>query len=80
MEQKGNTRVSVNRFVDDEEVHDVETHPYDPKTAERKIGRTRRARAERDAAKHNALMEKLIAVAKDALGRCSEGAATGKGW
>jgi hypothetical protein len=25
-------------------------------------------------------MEKLIAVAKDALGRCSEGAATGKGW
>ena len=80
MEQKGNTRVSVNRFVDDEEVHDVETHPYDPKTAERQIGRARRARAERDAAKRNALMEKLIAVAKDALGPCSEGAATGKRW
>jgi 2-hydroxyisobutanoyl-CoA mutase large subunit len=60
------SRVSVKRFVDDEEVHDVETHPYDPKTAERQIARTRRVRAERDAAKHNALTEKLIAVAKDA--------------
>ena len=64
--KREHSHLSVNRFVDDEEVHDVETHPYDPKTAERQIARTRRVRAEREAAKHNALMEKLIAVAKDA--------------
>ena len=43
--------IGVNRFIDEEEVHDIETHPYDPQTAERQIARTRRIRAERDAAK-----------------------------
>jgi methylmalonyl-CoA mutase N-terminal domain/subunit len=57
--------IGVNRFVDDEEVHDIETHPYDPQTAERQIARTRRVRAERDAARHSTLMERLVAVAKD---------------
>jgi methylmalonyl-CoA mutase N-terminal domain/subunit len=57
--------IGVNRFIDEEEVHDIETHPYDPRTAERQIARTRRIRAERDAARHTALMEKLVAVAKD---------------
>jgi methylmalonyl-CoA mutase N-terminal domain/subunit len=57
--------IGVNRFIDEEEVHDVETHPYDPQTAERQIGRTKRVRAERDAARHTALMKKLVAVAKD---------------
>ena len=57
--------IGVNRFIDEEEVHDIETHPYDPQTAERQIARTRRIRAERDAARHTALMEKLVAVAKD---------------
>jgi 2-hydroxyisobutanoyl-CoA mutase large subunit len=57
--------IGVNRFVDDEEVHDIETHPYDPQTAERQIARTRRVRTERDAAKHGVLMEKLVAVAQD---------------
>jgi 2-hydroxyisobutanoyl-CoA mutase large subunit len=57
--------IGVNRFVDDEEVHDIEIHPYDPQTAERQIARTKRVRAERDAARHGALMEKLVAVAQD---------------
>jgi len=43
-------------------VHDIETHPYDPQTAERQIARTLRIRAERDAARHTALMEKLVAT------------------
>ena len=46
-------------------MHDVETHPYDPQTAERQIGRTQARSRERDAAKHSALLEKLVAVAKD---------------
>ena len=57
--------IGVNRFIDDEETHDIETHPYDPKTAERQIARTRRVRAERDASRHKMLMEKLVATAKD---------------
>jgi methylmalonyl-CoA mutase N-terminal domain/subunit len=57
--------IGVNRFIDEEEAHDIETHPYDPQTAERQIARTKRVRAERDATKHAALMEKLVAVAKD---------------
>jgi methylmalonyl-CoA mutase N-terminal domain/subunit len=57
--------IGVNRFIDEEEAHDIETHPYDPQTAERQIARTRRVRAERDAAKHAMLMEKLVAVARD---------------
>jgi 2-hydroxyisobutanoyl-CoA mutase large subunit len=57
--------IGVNRFIEEEEVHDIETHPYDPRTAERQIARTKRVRAERDAAKHSAFIEKLVAVAKD---------------
>lgn len=57
--------IGVNRFADEEEIHDIETHPYDPKTAERQIARTRHVRATRDAAKHAMLMERLVAVARD---------------
>jgi 2-hydroxyisobutanoyl-CoA mutase large subunit len=57
--------IGVNRFVDDEEAQEIETHPYDPKTAERQIARTRRVRAERDASKYRAVMDKLVAVARD---------------
>jgi methylmalonyl-CoA mutase N-terminal domain/subunit len=57
--------IGVNRFVDEEEAHGIETHPYDPKTAERQIARTKRVRAERDAGKYRAVMEKLAAIAKD---------------
>jgi 2-hydroxyisobutanoyl-CoA mutase large subunit len=57
--------IGVNRFVDDEEAQRIETHPYDPEAAERQIARTRRVRAERDAAKYQAVMERLVAIAKD---------------
>jgi len=57
--------IGVNRFVDEEEAHEIETHPYDPETAERQIARTKRIRAERDASKYRAVMEKLVAVASD---------------
>ncbi len=57
--------IGVNRFIDEEEGPDLETHPYDPKTAERQIARTRRVRAERDKLKYKNLMERLVSVAKD---------------
>ncbi len=57
--------IGVNKFVMDEEEHGIETHPYDPSTADRQIARTRRVRAERDQAKVNALLDELVAVAKD---------------
>jgi methylmalonyl-CoA mutase N-terminal domain/subunit len=57
--------IGVNRFVDDEESHEIETHPYDPKTAERQIARTQRVRAERDASTYRSVMDKLVAAAKD---------------
>ena len=57
--------IGVNRFVDDEEAQEIETHPYDPKTAVRQIARTKRVRAERDANQYRALMDKLVAIAGD---------------
>ncbi|MFZ5724750.1 MAG: methylmalonyl-CoA mutase family protein, partial [Pseudomonadota bacterium] len=43
----------------------IEIHPYDNTTAERQISRTRRVRAERDEAKVQAMLDQLVAVAKD---------------
>jgi 2-hydroxyisobutanoyl-CoA mutase large subunit len=57
--------IGVNKFVMEDERHDIETHPYDASTAERQIARTRRVRAERDNAKVAALMDELVEVAKD---------------
>jgi methylmalonyl-CoA mutase cobalamin-binding domain/chain len=57
--------IGVNRFVDEEEAQAIETHPYDPETAERQIARTKRVRAERDPSKYRAVMEKLVAIARD---------------
>jgi methylmalonyl-CoA mutase N-terminal domain/subunit len=57
--------IGVNRFVDEEGAQEIETHPYDAKTAERQIARTKRVRAERDADKYRTVMEKLAAIAKD---------------
>jgi len=57
--------IGVNRFVEREAQADIETHPYDPGTAERQIGRTRRVRAERDEAQVQALLERLVDVARD---------------
>jgi len=57
--------IGVNRYVESEEVHDIEIHPYDVTTAERQISRTQRVRRERDNAKIERLLEQLVAVAKD---------------
>jgi methylmalonyl-CoA mutase N-terminal domain/subunit len=57
--------IGVNRFVEPEERHDIEIHPYDPTTAERQIARTQRVRRERDNAKLARLLDRLAAVAQD---------------
>ena len=57
--------IGVNKFVMTDEEHEIDTHPYDWTTAERQIARTRRVRAERDNAKVNALLDRLVEIAKD---------------
>jgi len=57
--------VGVNVFTEDEGKVDIEVHPYDQRTAERQIARTRRVRAERDERRVQALLEELVAVARD---------------
>ncbi len=57
--------LGVNRYVDPDEKFDIELHPYDTSTATRQIDRLHRVRASRDQAKFQALMDKLMAVAKD---------------
>lgn len=42
----------------------IHTHPYDQTTADRQVARTRRVRRERDAARHDAPMERLVETAK----------------
>ncbi|HET9023581.1 MAG TPA: methylmalonyl-CoA mutase family protein [Burkholderiaceae bacterium] len=59
--------IGVNRFVEAEEQHDIEIHPYDPTTAERQVSRTQRIRRERDNARVSQLLERLAAVARDEL-------------
>jgi methylmalonyl-CoA mutase N-terminal domain/subunit len=57
--------IGVNRYVDESERPEIETHPYDMSTAERQIARTRRVRRERDNQKVAELLDRLVAVAKD---------------
>jgi len=57
--------IGVNRYVDAEETFDIELHPYDASTAERQIARLNRVRRERDNANVNALLERLLDVARD---------------
>ena len=57
--------IGVNRYVEADERFDVETHPYDPTTAERQISRLQRTRRERDNARVDALLDRLAAVAAD---------------
>lgn len=57
--------IGVNTMVDADEVHDIELHPYDQTAADRQVARTRRIRRERDNAKVNALLDRLVEVAKD---------------
>jgi len=59
--------IGVNKFQDAEEHTRVETHPYDPTTERRQIERVQRVRRERDNTKVDALLNKLIEIAKDAM-------------
>lgn len=57
--------IGVNRYVESEAKHDIETHPYDQTTASRQIARTQRVRRQRDNAKVARLLDRLVLVAKD---------------
>jgi 2-hydroxyisobutanoyl-CoA mutase large subunit len=57
--------IGVNRLVDDTPDPKIHTHPYDKTTADRQIARTQRVRRERDQAKLDALLQQLVAIAKD---------------
>jgi 2-hydroxyisobutanoyl-CoA mutase large subunit len=57
--------LGVNKFVEADEKFDIETHKYDPTTAERQIARLNRVRRERDADKIDRLLDQLISVARD---------------
>jgi methylmalonyl-CoA mutase N-terminal domain/subunit len=57
--------IGLNKFVMDEETHQIETHPYDPTVAERQVARTQHVRATRDEAKVQRLLDTLVETAKD---------------
>ncbi len=57
--------IGVNAYVDKDDKPDAETHPHDPTTEERQIRRLQRVRKERDNARVAALLEELVAVARD---------------
>src|SRR3954469_10264306 len=57
--------IGVNKDVEPDEKSDVEIHPHDETASERQINRLRRIRKERDNAKVDALLDKLVQVAKD---------------
>ena len=57
--------IGVNCFQEPEERVKIETHPYDSTTERRQIERLRRVRRERDNTQVNALLDRLIEVAKD---------------
>ena len=59
------TVIGVNKYVEDEENVDIETHPYDPETERRQIARLHATRSDRDNKKVAALMEELKAIAQD---------------
>jgi len=59
------TVIGVNRFVDGTPDPAIHAHPYDQTTAERQIARTQRVRRERDNAKLDTLLQRLIETAKD---------------
>ena len=57
--------IGVNKYVENEEDVDIETHPYDPTTAKRQIERLNQVRSSRDEVKVQSLLEELVTVAKD---------------
>jgi methylmalonyl-CoA mutase cobalamin-binding domain/chain len=59
------TVIGVNAYVEPEEKAELETHRYDPTIERRQIERLQRVRRERDTAKLNALLDKLVTQARD---------------
>ncbi len=57
--------IGVNKYVEPEEQHDIETHPYDQETERRQVENLQRIKHERDNARVNKLLEQLKAVARD---------------
>jgi methylmalonyl-CoA mutase cobalamin-binding domain/chain len=57
--------LGVNKYPEPDEEFDIEVHPYDPSTAARQIERLGRVRRERDGARVAALLDELVAVARD---------------
>ena len=57
--------LGVNKFVEPDQKVDIETHRYDPTTAERQIARLERVRRERDQRKIDQLLGELVALARD---------------
>lgn len=57
--------IGVNCLVDGAPEPPIETHPYDPTTADRQIARTQRVRRERDAAEMERLLQRLVVTARD---------------
>ena len=57
--------IGVNIYREEDEVQDLETHPHDPTAEKRQIDRLQRIRRERDNARVNALLDRLVEVAKN---------------
>lgn len=57
--------IGVNKYVEEDEKFDIETHPYDITTAERQINRLKEVRKTRDNKKVEQLLGQLLEVAKD---------------
>jgi len=57
--------LGVNKFVEAGEKADIETHPYDPSTAQRQIDRLKRVRRERDQREVDGLLERLLEAARN---------------
>jgi len=57
--------IGVNKFVEKDEVFDVELHPHDHTTTDRQIAGLKKVRDERDENKVQSLLKELVEVAKD---------------
>jgi len=57
--------LGVNKFVEPGEKVDIETHPYDPTTAQRQVDRLKRVRRERNQGEVDRLLHRLTEVARD---------------
>ncbi len=57
--------LGVNKFVEPHEKPKIETHPYDPTTAQRQIARLKQVRSTRNQRNVDALFARLVEVARD---------------